>query len=40
MAGDVIWMTVIMWVVATIAFAPLGYFIREYAKKDKARAEG
>jgi len=34
MSGSVIWMTIVMWIAATAAFAPLGYFIYKYAKDD------
>lgn len=41
MTGDIIWMTILMWIVAAAAFAPLGYFIYKYVKKNEdARAEG
>ncbi len=40
MTGDVIWMSIVMWTVATAAFAPLGYFIWKYSQKnEEARAE-
>ncbi|GEM_PF-3095643 len=40
MTGDVIWMTIVMWIAATAAFAPLGYFIWKYVQKnEEARAE-
>ncbi len=31
--GEIIWITLVMWLVACAAFAPLGYFIYVYAKK-------
>ncbi len=34
MAGDIILVTILMWVVAIFAFAPLGYFIYMYTMKD------
>lgn len=39
MLGDIIWMTILMWIVATVSFAPLAYFIRKYTLKDKETTE-
>ena len=33
--GDVIWLIVVMLIVAGVAFAPLGYFIRKYTNEDQ-----
>jgi hypothetical protein len=33
MAGDIVWLVIWMWIVAVVAFAPLGYFIYMYTKK-------
>jgi len=33
MAGDIILVTILMWIVAIFAFAPLGYFIYMYTMK-------
>ena len=33
MTGDLIEIAIVMWIVATAAFAPLGYFIYMYSKK-------
>ena len=32
--GDVIWIFLMMFIVASLAFAPLGYFIYIYSKKN------
>ena len=34
MTGEIIWMALLMWIVAGLAFAPLGYFIYLYTKKN------
>ncbi|MCK5828671.1 MAG: hypothetical protein KAH20_00020 [Methylococcales bacterium] len=34
MVGDLIAVTILMWVVALCAFAPLGYFIYMYTRKN------
>ena len=33
MTGEIIWLFILMWIIATAAFAPLGYFIYMYTKK-------
>ncbi len=33
MIGDLIELTIVMWIVAGLAFAPLGYFIYMYSMK-------
>ncbi len=32
MTGEIIWLFILMWIIATAAFAPLGYFIYMYTK--------
>jgi len=40
MTGEVILVTILMWLGAAAAFAPLGYFIWKYVKKhEEERAE-
>ncbi|MCF6205178.1 MAG: hypothetical protein L3J59_16195 [Methylococcaceae bacterium] len=34
MAGDIVLVTILMWIIAIFAFAPLGYFIYMYTMKD------
>ena len=34
MTGEIIWVALLMWVVAGLAFAPLGYFIYMYTMKN------
>ena len=29
--GEILWITLIMWIVACVAFAPLAYFIYKYS---------
>jgi len=36
MTGEIIWMTICMWLLATAAFFPLGYFIYKYALNSEA----
>ncbi|MEE9339480.1 MAG: hypothetical protein V3U87_15515 [Methylococcaceae bacterium] len=33
MAGDIVLVTILMWIIAIFAFAPLGYFIYMYTMK-------
>ncbi len=39
MAGEIIWVTILMWIVAGAAFAPLAYFIRKYLKENEQPTE-
>ncbi len=39
MTGEIIWMTILMWIVAGVAFAPLAYFIRKYTKENEQPPE-
>jgi len=36
MAGEIIWVTICMWLLATASFFPLGYFIYKYTLNSEA----
>ena len=40
MTGELIELFIVMWVVATLAFAPLGYFIYKYTTEKNAKPFG
>ena len=40
MVGELIYWFVIMWIIAGVAFAPLGYFIYKYTRQKEAKPFG